>query len=149
MLANRGRISLEGVAHTIRIEHETEHACSAQKRRRFLGGRRSREARKSAEFRRRRRGRRDRPRSRACGENDVAGSGSLRMNTSGEEKWKSAGKRTAWLRPFLKSLAVLRHWHSRKTRIQHRDLYHDISQVFENKWKCDPHIRKSTWLSGG
>src|SRR6202171_6212116 len=35
-------------------------------------------------------------------------SGSLRMNTSGEEKRKSEGKRTAWLRPFLKSLAILR-----------------------------------------
>jgi len=29
-------------------------------------------------------------------------------DTSGEEKRKSEGKRTAWLRPFLKSLAVLR-----------------------------------------
>src|SRR5271166_662535 len=33
-------------------------------------------------------------------------SGSLRIWTSCEEKRKSEGRRTAWLRPFMKSLAV-------------------------------------------
>src|SRR6267143_406017 len=104
--------------------------CSDQKRRRFLGGRRSREARKSAGM-------------------STPVSGSLRMNTSGEEKRKSEGKRTAWLRPFLKSLAVLRTGTPGKREysiVIYTMIYY---KFFENKWECDPHIRKSTWLSGG
>src|SRR5258707_5476169 len=83
--------------------------CSDQKRRRFLGGRRSREARKSAGM-----STASARAKRSCQEPGLRErmtspvSGSLRMNTSGEEKRKSEGKRTAWLRPFLKSLAVLR-----------------------------------------
>src|SRR5260370_42140952 len=82
---------------------------SNQKRRRFLGGRRSREARKSTgistESARAKRSSQE-PGLRERMTSPV--SESLRMKTSREEKRKSEGKRTAWLRPFLKSLAVLR-----------------------------------------
>src|SRR5216683_1705784 len=109
MLANRRRISSEGVAHTIGVEHETGHACSSQKRRRFLGGRWSREARKSAgistESARAKRSSQE-PGLRERMTSPV--SESLRMKTSREVKRKSEGRRTAWLRPFLKSLAILR-----------------------------------------
>src|SRR6267143_5077139 len=103
--------------------------CSDQKRRRFLGGRRSREARKSAGMST------ASARARSSQEPGLRErmtspvSGSLRMNTSGEEKRKSEGKRTAWLRPFLKSLAVLRTGTPGKREYRHRDLYHDILQV--------------------
>src|SRR5229473_7198976 len=151
MLANRRRISSEGVAHTIGVEHETGHACSSQKRRRFLGGRWSREARKSAgistESARAKRSSQE-PGLRERMMSPVLGS--LRMKTSREVNRKSDGKRTAWLRPFLNSLAILsmaepprdaeRVWHLAYTMVYHK--------FFENKWECDPCIRKSTWLSG-
>src|ERR1700719_586444 len=83
--------------------------CSGQKRGRVLGGRRSRKARKSAGIStvsaRAKRSSQE-PGLRERMTSPVLGS--LRMNTSGEEKRKSEGRRTAWLRPFLKSLAILR-----------------------------------------
>src|SRR5882762_6655755 len=83
--------------------------CSDQKSRRFLGGRRSREARKSAGISTvsatAKRSSQE-PGLRESMTSPV--SGSLRMKTSREVKRKSEGKRTAWLRPFLKSLAILR-----------------------------------------
>src|SRR5882762_4959977 len=103
---------------------------SNQKRRRFLGGRRSREARKSAgistESARAKRSSQE-PGLRERMTSPV--SESLRMKTSCEEKRKSAGRRKAWLRPFLKSLAVFgmahpRQWKRRNlvyTMIYHKD----------------------------
>src|SRR6267143_464993 len=83
--------------------------CSDKKRRLVLGGRRSREARKSVgistESAREKRSFQE-PGLRESMTSPV--SGSLRMKTSREVKRKSEGKRTAWLRPFLKSLAILR-----------------------------------------
>src|SRR6266576_4265714 len=83
--------------------------CSDQKGRRFLGGRRSREARKSAGISTvsatAKRSSQE-PGLRESMTSPV--SGSLRMKTSREVNRKSEGKRTAWLRPFLKSLAILR-----------------------------------------
>src|SRR6266403_3744577 len=107
--------------------------CSDQKRRRFLGGRRSREARKSAgtstESARAKRSSQE-PGLRESMTSPV--SGSLRMKTSREVKRKSEGKRTAWLRPFLKSLAILRMaalpWGFRARRAL--DICHGISQGF-------------------
>src|ERR1700730_15655731 len=118
---------------------------SDQKRRRFLGGRRSREARKSAGI--------STMSARAKRSSQEPGlrermtspvSGSLRMNTSGEEKRKSEGKRTAWLRPFLKSLAILRMTalpgdFERVRHLIYTMIYH---KFFENKWECDPRIGK-------
>src|SRR2546421_9556639 len=107
--------------------------CSNQKRRRFLGARRSRDARKSAGI--------STVSARAKRSSQEPGlrermtspvSGSLRMKTSREEKRKSEGNRTAWLRPFLKSLAMLRmaglHRNAGQTAVS--VIYHGISQVF-------------------
>src|SRR6266436_6931122 len=102
---------------------------SDQKRRRFLGGRRSREARKSAgistESARAKRSSQE-PGLRERTTSPVLGS--LRMKTSREEKRKSEGRRTAWLRPFLKSLAILRMAASPGIQVRTaRVIYHDIS----------------------
>src|SRR5712664_1495961 len=122
--------------------------CSDQKRRRFLGGRRSREARTSAgistESARAKRSSHE-PGLRERMTSPV--SGSLRLKTSREEKRKHEGKRTAWLRPFLKSLAILRmaglHGDFKWVRhLSYTMVYHTF---LENKWECDPCIRKSTW----
>src|SRR5258708_30103955 len=83
--------------------------CSDQKRRRFLGGRRLREARKSAGISTESARAKRSPQEPGLRERMTSPvSGSLRMKTSREEKRKSEGRRTAWLRPVLNSLAVLR-----------------------------------------
>src|SRR6266704_2616249 len=109
MFANRRRIFFEDVAHGIGIEHEMELALFRSEEAALLGGRRSRDARKSAgistESARANRSSQE-PGFRERMTSPV--SGSLRMKTSREVKRKSKGKRTAWLRPFLKSLAILR-----------------------------------------
>src|SRR5882762_10198972 len=115
--------------------------CSDQKRRRFLGGRRSREARKSAGMST------ASARARSSQEPGLRErmtspvSGSLRMNTSHEVKRKSGGKRTARLRPFLKSLAILGMAYLRKKADCARHLSYTVvyHKFFENKWECDPY----------
>src|SRR5713226_4521849 len=109
---------------------------SDQKRRRFLGGRRSREARKSAGI--------STVSARAKRSSQEPGlrermtspvSGSLRMKTSREEKRKSEGKRTAWLRPFLKSMAILRMagLHGDVERVRHLSYTMVYHTFLENK----------------
>src|SRR5882672_10009290 len=109
---------------------------SDQKRRRFLGGRRSREARKSAGM--------STASARAKRSSQEPGlrerttspvSGSLRMKTSREEKRKSEGKRTAWLRPFLKSLAILRMSIPQKKCKRKSTVY---TMIYYKKWSFKP-----------
>src|SRR5712691_12741398 len=111
--------------------------CSGQKRRRFLGGRRSREARKSAgtstESARAKRSSQE-P---GLGERMTSpDSGSLRMKTSREVKRKSEGKRTAWLRPFLKSLAILRMAASPGIQVQNRSEEHTSELQSQSNLVC-------------
>src|SRR3990172_9003044 len=50
-------------------------------------------------------------------------SGSRRINTSSPSKRNSAGRRTAWLRPFLNSLAVC------MVRLLSDGIYHDLDHL--------------------
>src|SRR4029077_16868217 len=77
-------------------------------------------------------------------------SGSLRMKTSRGVKRKSEGKRTAWLRPFLKSLAILRMvgLHSNLSGApcsSYTMVYHGL---LESKWLGNPYTQKAPGFSG-
>src|SRR6266581_6569227 len=125
---------------------------SGQKRRRFLGGRRSREARKSAgtstESARAKRSSQE-P---GLGERMTSPvSESLRMKTSREVKRKSEGKRTGWPRPFLKSLAIFRMAalpgdFERVLQVTFTMVYY---KDFESKRRSDPCAWEGTRPSAG